>query len=453
MNHPITSLTVLLSACLVVVCCTLPQREKLPENTDSTTAETSSTTIAPHFTITSSDMFFLTLDSLFEQMNWCAEKDDEECLIDNSTNIETFILSVSTEELFSEINRRPVNKEAQYGYHVSPDSAVAMFSWDSYLGGSSKDYRNIALYRNERGVNGYVFDNLFPMWCNRIDMIGTNIYVVHGSGTASSYESYVLAKGLLRTASGLELINLFPNEGKNADSALCIYHTVGQEPQFIPEKNGRSILVPEEINDFSISYQRFSFEEARYWQTIPGDIWMKYKSLTLSDFKTSESSGFFHGSDNPTTVESVDLTTSYTFADGLMLQTQPGNDDKSYVLISRTEQKESDLMLSLDGESLFPKGRVNDYLFFSGDGVPETTPFYIYHLGRKEFIYKGYSAGVMIRGETVAMQKKSNNTGEENTCEDLPEDQRGWFDVFEMDYQRVPLIEVYTGKKFCIYVQ
>jgi hypothetical protein len=456
MRHHLSAPVFLTCIWLMIFGCTSKQKESSTEKTDTLTAgaipveDPPSIAVRQSFKIKNSNVFFSTLDSLLEKLYACSRSGDEGCMLKINKHVEDWVLSITTLALFEKIHSETILSNAKYGFVVSSNRAVSVFSWNSQLGGSSPDYRNIILYKSESEVRGHMQENVFPFWCDRVDVLSVpDLYLIHGTGAASSIESYALLKGIRINSSGVQLVNLFPNE-TNADSALYIAYGVTDTPEFRLEENGRILLVPEEANDVSRSYQRFMFKGNSFVQTIPSEIRLAYMGLTAGDFKVIEPSGYFSGSEIPTEVYKGETVTSYTFADGLILEVLAADDEGSNAVTAQ-RQNQNEQLISMPVENLFSKGRIDDYVFFSGTGVPESTPLYIYHLGRKEFIYRGDCADVMIKGAKVVMKKRSRIR--RDSCENTEGETGIWFDVFEMDYQQLPLVEQYTGATFCIYVE
>lgn len=373
-------------------------------------------------------------------------------------HIRKTIEKVKSPKVLSEISTSYYYKKHDFTFAISDNQKIGIFSWDTRIGGSFINYKNIALFTvNKKVVPTSLSGN--PACYNEIYTLKTEgkhpLYLFHGWGKSSAMEYYYKVDAYTSVNEGLEESNIFPNN----KSSMASYYSIedlGFESQmdFNIEKDGSLILKPEAWGS-TVVYRPMTFNGKTYDnEHLREEIDLSNVSKE-KDFEQRNSVNFLNGSELPLSKNKEGETDIYKFNDLLEIQVT-NNYKKKNTEVSIYSSSIDSLTFNLkDVASLI--GKKNEFLFFSGSGASENWPLLIYNMESEKHVLSKHMAKALIKKREILFAElvdaTSNNDIREIDCNLDYGDQKGYFNIYTFPFnQENPIVE-FTDQVFCGYVQ
>lgn len=388
--------------------------------------------------------------------------------LDNSSFPESGILinekirktieKVTTPKLLSEISTSYYYKKHDFTFAISDDQKIGVFSWDTRVGESLINYKNIALFTvNKKVVPTSLSGN--PACYNEIYTLKTEgkypIYLFHGWGRSSAIQYYYKVDAYTFRNEGIEETDIFPNS-KNSITSYYNIKELDFESQmdFNIEKDGSLILKPESWGS-TVVYRPIAFNGKKYNNRHSEEGRNLDNALQEKDFDQRNSFNFMEGSELPQSKNVEGETEIYTFNDQLEIQVADNYKSKSTEVSIYSLDNESLTVNFKDLVSLI--GKKDEFLFFSGSGISEDWPLHIYNLESEKLVLSKQMAKAIIKKNNVLFAELAEVTNNvdigEIDCNPEYGVQKGYFDIYSFPFDKENPIVEFTNQVFCEYVQ
>lgn len=373
-------------------------------------------------------------------------------------SIRKTIEKVKTPKLLSEISTSYYYKKHDFTFAISNNQKIGVFSWDTRIGESLINYKNIALFTINKKVVPTSLSGT-PACYNEIYTLKSEkkypIYIFHGWGKSSPIDFYYKVDAYNFRKEGLEEANIFPNK-KNSMISYYNIEELDYESQmdFNIEKDGSLILKPEAWGS-TIVYRPITFNGKAYSnQCVEDEIDLDYV-LPEKGFEQRNSFDFLEGSEFPLAKTTEGKTDIYKFSTHLEVEVNNDFENENTEVSIHSPGNEPLIVNLTDFASLI--GKKDGFLFFSGTGTPEKWPLLIYNLKSKKLVLSKHMAKATIKKENILFAELtdgiSNNDIREIDCNLDYGNQKGYFNIYTFPFNKEnPIVEL-TDQVFCRYVQ
>lgn len=343
-------------------------------------------------------------------------------------------------------------EERNFKLSYSEDTLAGVFSWNTSLGGSSPKYRSVLLKINGKKAEHVLVpdDSVLHEGIQKLNVAGNSpVYLLFGKGKASYTEYFYKLSAYSYLKNHLTAKTLFP---KNKNYVSCYYSLEDQkeESEFKIQifNQGLEILIPESWGQ-TVVYKSFVFDRNQYVEkshTISDN-----NSFSDSDFQFEPSFGFINGSEIPVAKNSEEETI-FLFTDSTKIKIEYNREKHvTNVLVINDKQDQNSVELS---GLLEVKGKLNEYIFFAGNGVPEAWPLFVYNLNNQDKTLQKEIAGAFLKdGFLYYKEVLQEKQVEKTPCNEEFGDQTGYFKVNVLDYAlELPIMQS-TNHVICGFVQ
>ncbi|PWL38783.1 hypothetical protein DKG77_11095 [Flagellimonas aquimarina] len=319
-------------------------------------------------------------------------------------DIKQAIENVKTPGILAEIRTLYRYKKHDFTFAFSDDEKIGVFSWDTRMGGSMIDYKNIVLFTlNKKVVPKLLSGN--PINYNEIYILRTErnhpIYIFHGWGKTSTTDYYYRIDAYTFRNENLEETHVFPNDQKSMVSSYNLAElSFESQMDFNIEKDGSLILIPE-IWGSTVVYRPLTFDGKKYLQQYTRGETNSDYNLQEKDFDISNPFNFLDGSEFPLFKNIEDGTAIYTFTDQLEIQVARNYENESTQISVYSPDHENTVKIEGYGSLI---GKKDEFIFFSGSGVPEAWPLLIYDLSKEKLVLSKYMAKAMIKKKKYTLR-------------------------------------------------
>ncbi|WP_435622513.1 hypothetical protein [Flagellimonas sp.] len=328
----------------------------------------------------------------------------------------------------------------------SEHKKLVLFSWDTRMGGSMGDYKNIALYQSNKKILGSTLkmNTVFPVSIFTVqEDEQKSIFMVSGLGKSSSFEHFMRLDALTIVEDQLVDSKIFPFEKSSWSTSFSNEEMDSLPPSgFVVDENGKTIQNP------------FPLESGKAWTSyvFNGTNFMEQvyplkSELGEQDFMPKNEFGFINGSEIPSALKNQKVI----FEDGMVIRERDfQEEEKVEVSVLNLSDTVREIEFTNNTELI---GKWKNYLFFDGGGVPENWLCHIYNIEQQRFVFSLYLSKIMFMDKLLVFSKLSEdneqNTKSKNSCEE------GYrrFNLFTFQFKKTyPQIQP-TERAYCAYIQ
>lgn len=356
-------------------------------------------------------------------------------------HIRKTIEKVKSSKILNEISTSYYYKKHDFTFAISDNQKIGIFSWDSRMGDSFINYKNIALFTvNKKIIPTSLSGN--PACYNEIYTLKSEkkypIYVFHGWGKSSPIDFYYKVDAYNFSNKNLEEANIFP-DNKNSMTSHYNIEELDFESQmdFNIEKDGSLILKPEAWGS-TVAYRPMVFNGKKYSDQHLSEGIGLGNVLKEKDFEQRNPFNFLNGSELPLSKNKEGETDVYKFNDLLEIQVT-NNYKKKNTEVSVYSSSIDSLTFNLkDVASLI--GKKNEFLFFSGSGASENWPLLIYNIESEKIILSKRMAKALIKKNNILFGELADVTNNIDIREmDYNQEhggQKDYFDVYTFPFDK-----------------
>lgn len=373
-------------------------------------------------------------------------------------HIRKTIEKVKSSKILNEISTPYYYKKHDFTFAISDNQKVGVFSWDTRMGESLINYKNIALFTaNKKVIPTSLSGN--PACYNEIYTLKSEkkhpIYIFHGWGKSSAIDFFYKVEAYNFQNEDLEEANIFP-DNKNSMTSHYNIKELGFESQmdFNIEKDGSLILKPE-VWGSTVVYRPIVFNGKKYGNQHLSEEKDLGHVLQEKDFEQRNSFNFLNGSELPFHNGKEGETDVYKFNDQLEIKVTNDDKKKSAEALIRSSRNVFHTVTVKDAISLI--GKKNEFLFFSGSGTSRNWPLYIYNMESERIMLSKRMAKAIIKANNVLLVELADVTGNthigEIDCNLEYGNRKDYFDVYSFSFDKENPIVQFANHVFCGYVQ
>ncbi|WP_131819037.1 hypothetical protein [Flagellimonas flava] len=394
------------------------------------------------------------LDQLFVQLAQIdpAPSESKPLLTSVNEQIRKTIESIKNQRLLAEVAESYIYKAHEFGFILSEDRRLAVFSWDAMGEVGTNKLKNIALYTKGHKIipSSLYGEPIIYHEAHTIqDSKSKHSYVIHGKGKTQEGHDFYRLDALNITPNGLSEAPIFPDRQYSMISAHPIDADARLSADFSIEKDGSLILKPEFWYP-TVVYRPLELKgDSTGNRFHEGGFTLKYQ-LNANDFNPKNNYNFINGSELP--IKALDGNHStHSF------------DDRINVSVKHEkEENVSQIQVGIYGADLIHIelagtisliGKKGDLLFFSQKGLDNKV--LLYDLVKKNIVWSKSMENLLISNDklifTEPVQAHQVSNKEEIDCKSGTGVQQTYYKVYALNYDVPNPIVEYTQQILCGY--
>ncbi|MEM9647609.1 MAG: hypothetical protein AAF969_03950 [Bacteroidota bacterium] len=252
------------------------------------------------------------LDRLFLQLAQIDPTPSESKPLITSINeqIRKTIEGATTQSLLIDAYESYNYKTHEFGFILSEDQQLAVFSWDTRRDGANK-FKNIAFHiKGHKAIptslygESIIYHEAYTIQNSK----NRSFYIIHGKGKTQEGHDFYRLDALSITPDGLSEAPIFPNQQSSMLSARPLDSDSRTSADFSIEMDGSLILKPEFWNPAVVYRPLELINDQAGTRFLEGSLTLKHP-LNPKDFASKNKDNFINGSEIPLkTLKSPNLT-------------------------------------------------------------------------------------------------------------------------------------------------
>ncbi len=357
------------------------------------------------------------------------------------------IMGINTpEQLESFITSKP-------GIEISQtnNGKFVVLSWDTRMGGSMGSFQNFMLFKNHSTItmrkltDSSLFSALLFQPTNALCIIKT-------IGKTSGYEFYEVLHAINIEDEQIKYAKIFPtgkaNWSDSFESGLTL-PVKNSEGAFKVLNNGRNILKKVTLQKGEV-WEPYAFNGNKYEEKL-----FEMDTILTKEFFNKNLSGshpMLRGSEAPVSTSVTHNYDAFLFKDGLKVVDEYDEENETSEITIYHPNLKKVSNISFNGFTNLT-ARTTSHLFFFGNGVPESSPLYVYDIHQKKLVYSLYIADAVIQDNRLIFSQQMDNERQEELNLSNCQDGFQHFEALVLHFlDTVPVLQS-TGQSYCTYVQ